>query len=335
MAVHSDSLSVVQALRGVLGQIGDQKGAFLVSRPHLDQLRDLVSSLSWIESRTLKACVLDERGDFDPWDASPVTQVLDRLGTPWFQQVMAEQTICYNFQPIAHAITGEIFANEALMRATHASEPITPNRLIDAAKAHDSLVNLDQLCRKLAIEQSVDYLCGGGRVFINFFPITVYDPDVCLGMTFGAAQRVGVDPARLWFEVVESEEFPDLQHLRRIVDYIRGHGAKVVLDDIGSGNTAILYIDQLEPDVIKIDREVLNRAVETGETSIFIGLIRYAQEREIITIAEGVETMKELDFCRELGVNYVQGYLISRPKAEPMTGVIHEDHDEQTNAEVA
>lgn len=328
MAIYSKSFSVLPALISVFSPDEIERGVFLIRESRLEMLRDLVSSLSWLDSRSLRASLFNPEGRYDPWEAMPIEQVLERLDTPWYEQVIRRETIDFHYQPIVHAIKGEVFANEMLIRAKAGDQSLSPAELIDAAKAHDNLVGLDQLCRGLTIKRAASYLKGGDRAFINFFPIAVYDPEVCLGMTFGIAERQGVNLSQLWMELVESEAFPDLDHLRRIVDYIRERGAKVVLDDVGSGNTAILYIDKLEPDVIKIDREVLYRAVQTGASSIFIGLVRYAQERGIITIAEGVETMKELDFCRELGVDYVQGYLIARPKAVPLTGVIPSESSE-------
>ncbi len=314
------SLDALERLRELFADCERDETVFLIPKHRLAALRDLVDRLPFMEVAEIRASLIDEAGGFHAWKSGPVVQLLQRIETPWLTEVLSQQSIRFDYQPIVHAITGEVYANECLMRSSLSGRSVTPDELVEAAKAHDSLLVLDQLCRKIAIESSGDYLSQGHRLFINFFPITIYDPKVCLRTTFGAAERAGADISQLTFEVVESEAFPDLDHLKGILEAYREKGASVALDDLGSGHTAILYIDQLEPDVVKIDKDVLTRAVATNETSMFIGMVRYAQERGITTIAEGIESEKELDFCRELGVDYVQGYFLARPSERPMIG---------------
>ncbi|MEQ9453419.1 MAG: EAL domain-containing protein [Phycisphaeraceae bacterium] len=317
--MRTSSPTAEQALRSCFADCEREAGVFVILGDRVDELRAMVADFTVVDRQSLRACVADEAGRYDPWSSKSIEQVFTRLDSPWFGAVLRDRSLRFQYQPIVDAVTGEVFAHEALMRAFRGDQPISPDALVRSAKAHDALLVLDQACWRAAIEQSEMYLRTGGRVFINFFPITVYDPEVCLATTFAAAERAGADISQLTFEVVESEAFPDIDHLKSILAAYRERGAKVALDDLGSGNTAILFIDQLNPDLIKIDREVLRRAVVTGETSMFIGLIRYAQERGITTIAEGLETLAELDFCRELGVDYVQGYLVGRPSREFMT----------------
>lgn len=156
------------------------------------------------------------------------------------------------------------------------------------------------------------------RLFINFSPAVIYEPDVCLGATFRACAEVGADPSRLVFEVTEAHAFPDLKLLRRILDRYRAEGAHVALDDIGSGHTSLLYLSALRPDYVKLDRGLLSGITNDDPRAALVGaLIRYAHDLDVRVIAEGIETREELQIVHSLGADLGQGYFLARPAFEP------------------
>jgi len=326
IAVRSSSPTVGPVLQQVFPGRGADGDVIIVTEQELPGLKALVEGFTAMDQRATRAAIVRPDGTFDPWSAGPVEMVLRRIETPWFPAMMNAQQVRFDFQPIVDAETGRVHGNEALVRSAMPGLDLNPGELIEAARAHDAILTFDQVCRTMAIRSGASAVSDDGdepgdtgrRLFINFMPLTIYDPAVCLRTTFAAAAAVGIASDRLVFEVVESEAFPDIEHLKKILAAYRERGTKVALDDVGSGNTAVKFIDDLMPDYVKLDREILQRAVATGGTAMYTGLTRHCLEHEITVIAEGIETQAELDFCRSIGVELVQGYLIQRPAAEPL-----------------
>ena len=277
-----------------------------------------MNGFSAMERASTRAVVIDESGRFDPWASASVDRVLDRLESSWLPGMLNREEVTFHFQPIVGALGLEPHGFEALVRGAGSHADKSPGAIIHAAKSHDALLKFDQIARRRAIETGAPKLRGREKLFVNFLPITVYDPNVCLRTTMKAAQDAGVDFTRLVFEVVESEEYPDIDKLRRILDVYREAGCGVALDDLGSGNTALNYIDLIRPDYIKLDKHIVVTAVEKEEYGLLLGLISHAKQRGISVIAEGVETEQQLAVMQEYGVDLVQGWLIAKPSAEPV-----------------
>ncbi len=324
LVLMSSAPSVQSRLAPLFGNRDGRADLFEVIGDHaLDMLREIIAAFSQMERRSIHAAFMDEHGRVDPWSNAPIDKVLGRLDTPWLPDVLNNERLRFDLQPIVDALTLRTYGYEALMRCDGGTIHASPFELIEASKAHDALLKLDQIARRNAIVQCAPKLQDHERLFVNFLPLTVYDPDVCLQTTFKAAEKAGIPFDRLTFEVVESEEFPDIEHLDRILSKYREVGCKVALDDLGAGNTSLTYIDRLNPDYVKIDREIVRNAAISGEQSMLRGLIAHAKDRGIKVLGEGVETMNELDMLREMGTDLIQGYLIAKPSAEPVREYEH------------
>lgn len=174
---------------------------------------------------------------------------------------------------------------------------------------------LDRAARLRAIRGAVEAGLTG-RIFINFNPTSVYDPAFCLRTTVAAIDRAGIEPGRVVFEIVESDEsHPDLP---RITRYYRDAGFGVALDDLGAGFGSLNLLTELKPDFVKLDMQ-LTRGVDLDpyKGAILLKPIEMAHKLGIETVAEGIETEAEYTWVRDHGVDYVQGYLIARPAYPP------------------
>lgn len=111
---------------------------------------------------------------------------------------------------------------------------------------------------------------------------------------------------------------PAIKHLQRIVDFYREEGFQVALDDVGSGYSSLNILAQLQPDFVKLDIGLV-RDVDHDKTKAIVArkLIETVQEMELATIAEGIERVEELDWLREVGADFAQGYLFARPNLPP------------------
>lgn len=186
-------------------------------------------------------------------------------------------------------------------------------------KKTDSLFYLDRSCREFAVRAASEKGLKDYKVFINFIPNSIYDPKSCLQTTLKAASIYNFPPTNLVFEVVESQKVSDINHLSCIINYYREHGFMVALDDLGTGYASIEMLVNLKPDLVKIDRQIINNIhKDSVKQSVFKGILKICEDTEIITIAEGIEREEEYNYVRNY-VDLVQGFLFAKPDKEPIT----------------
>ena len=219
--------------------------------------------------------------------------------------------IAMAYQPIVDVETWRPFAFEALVRGS------------DGAGASEVLARItpenryafDQQCRVAAIEGAVmaGILETDARLSINFLPNAVYSPVACIQLTLKTARSTGFPPDRLIFEFTENEEIADTNHLASIIDTYRKMGFGTAIDDFGAGHAGLGLLAKFQTDFIKLDMELI-RGIERSmpRRMIVAGVIRIAESLGITVIAEGIETLDEYNVIRDLGVRYIQGYLLAR-----------------------
>jgi EAL domain-containing protein (putative c-di-GMP-specific phosphodiesterase class I) len=173
----------------------------------------------------------------------------------------------------------------------------------------------DQLCRAKSIEKVAERFDRADLMLsINFMPNAVYEPAACIRATLDAANRAGFDRSRLMFEFTENEPMIDTDHIGRIIAAYREFGFMTALDDFGAGYAGLGLLAKFQPDLIKMDMEVL-RGVDASmpRQAIVKGLKNIADELGIQILAEGVETETEFKILGAIGVRLFQGYYFGRP----------------------
>jgi EAL domain-containing protein (putative c-di-GMP-specific phosphodiesterase class I) len=225
-----------------------------------------------------------------------------------------------HYQPIVELDTGRTVAFEALLRVTGRDGPVPPGDLFGAAASGGWSQALDQVARRSAIIGAAGWL-GDRSLFVNFVPSSIYDPNVCLRTTEQAAREAGIGMDKLVFEVVETERIRDIDHLRRIFARYHAMGARVALDDLGSGYASLAVAAELRPDVVKVDGGVVRRLPDDGDACGFV-LEAVTQARSIgaVVLAEGVETQEQAELAVGLGVTLAQGWHFGHPAPAPAAG---------------
>jgi EAL domain-containing protein (putative c-di-GMP-specific phosphodiesterase class I) len=254
--------------------------------------------------------------------AEPLSQLLQRAEHEWVRDALAEDWLYSVFHPIIEAGTGRLYAQEALLRARHPDDgkQIGAGPIIQACEALNLQHQLDQRARRSAIRAAAAVVPDPTRIFINFLPNAIYDPEICLRTTMEAASQYGVPLSRLVFEVVETEKIPDMRRLHDILDYYRARGAGTAVDDMGAGFTSIEYLTSLRPDYVKLDRELVVEATQHRLARHKLDMIvNAARELGIHTIAEGIETYEQMQMCLQAGVELLQGFLFAKPANPPQS----------------
>ena len=220
--------------------------------------------------------------------------------------------IAMAFQPIVDAETGRPYAYEALVRGSHGEGAA----LVLAGVTLENRYAFDQQCRVAAIEEAVaaGILDTDAKLSINFLPNAVYSPVACIQLTLKTARATGFPSNRLIFEFTENEQMADTAHVAHIVDSYRKMGFGTAIDDFGAGYAGLGLLAKFQPDIIKLDMELIRKIDKSMPRRLIVeSVIRLCAKLDIQVIAEGVETVGEYRVLRELGVRYIQGYLLARP----------------------
>lgn len=218
------------------------------------------------------------------------------------------------FQPIVDVGRREVFGFEALVRGADGQGA----GWVLAQVTPETLYRFDQTCRVLAIETAAR-LGLTSMLSINFMPNAVYEPASCIRLTLAAAERVGFPVEKLMFELTEGERIVDPAHALRVLRYYHQRGFTTAIDDFGAGFAGLNLLAQFQPQVLKIDMELV-RGIESSKPrqAIVRGVALMADEVGSRLIAEGVETREELACLRSLGIDLFQGYLLAKPAVESL-----------------
>ena len=223
------------------------------------------------------------------------------------------------FHPIIDIARGSVWGYEALVRGTEGQSAFE----ILSQVTEDNRYRFDQACRVKAIEMAARLFPADGaeRLSINFMPNAVYEPAACIRSTLEAARRVQFDPRRIVFEFTENEP-ADAAHIQRIVQEYRRIGFGTAIDDFGAGFAGLSLLADFQPDMLKIDMELV-RGIDTSlaRQAIIAGIMSIARALALTVIAEGVETTGELASLREAGITLFQGFLFAKPQVEQLPAV--------------
>ena len=221
------------------------------------------------------------------------------------------------FQPIMDMETGQPFAYEALVRGPAEESAWS----VLSQVTEETRYAFDQQCRVKAIETAVraGLLDGPARLSINFLPNAVYSPQACIRLTLKTASAANLPSERLIFEFTENERMDDTEHVRNIVESYKSMGFSTAIDDFGAGHAGLGLLAKIQTDYLKLDMELIRGLDESlPRRTIVAAVVRMCAELGVTVIAEGIETEGELAALRQIGVRYIQGYLLARPAFEAL-----------------
>ena len=219
-----------------------------------------------------------------------------------------------HYQPQVNTATERISGFEALLRWTHPTKGrISPAKFIPIAEDTGLIAAigewaLRQACMDMATwDDSV-------RVAVNVSPLQFANPQLPALVT-NAIARAGISPSRLELEITESVFLNDDEGTDAMFASLKGVGVRLALDDFGTGYSSLGYLKKAPFDKIKIDQSFVRGATLPGSRNgaIIASITSLAQALGMDTIAEGVETMDELDLVRMHGCSHVQGYIYEKP----------------------
>jgi EAL domain-containing protein (putative c-di-GMP-specific phosphodiesterase class I) len=220
------------------------------------------------------------------------------------------------YQPIVHLDHGQPVAYEALVRGAAGASLRTPGELFGWARAHGRVGDLDWACRLSAVNGVLPRgLPSGTGLFINVEPTVVADEQShLLDRLEGLALAGG---GRLVVEVTERRLGEDIGALLRFTDEVRARGWALAIDDVGAEPASLALMPFLEPDVIKLDLELIQARTTTDTARIVNAVMAQAQRSGALVLAEGIETPAHEELARSMGAHLGQGWLYGRPAPLP------------------
>jgi EAL domain-containing protein (putative c-di-GMP-specific phosphodiesterase class I) len=219
------------------------------------------------------------------------------------------------FQPIADAVSLEIVAYEALLRWHHPSlGEIPPDIFIPIAESSGLIgaIGSWMIDHALCVASTWDPKVS---LAVNLSPIQFRSVGLATEI-YNGALRWGVAFDRLELEVTESATLLGFQrdNVLTTLRALRDCGAKVVMDDFGTGHSSLSNLKEFTFDKIKIDRSfVATMHNNTSSSSIVKATIGLGKSLGLVIVAEGVETEEQLSVLQHWGCDQVQGFLIGRP----------------------
>jgi EAL domain-containing protein (putative c-di-GMP-specific phosphodiesterase class I) len=328
LLVASQVTHTLQAMRAVLAEaagVVSERGPGVLGVTTVDPgatLGALRNALSAVEAAEVRvADVSGSEGDellAAALRAPTLVQAAARVAHADLLPLFADEVGSFRsvYQPIVSLSRPDeptVVGFEALLRATSPQGPLFPDALFDAAEEAGWLHVLDRVGRTTALRGAAGWL-DDQLLFINFLPTTIYRPEVCLRTTEQAARRAGLRLEQLVFEVTESERVADIDHLAAVFSHYRERGCLVALDDLGAGYSSLNLLVRLQPDVVKLDKEIVQALPDPASVAVMKAVVDITHSYGGKVLAECVETAEQAEVAAELGVDLGQGWFFGRPE---------------------
>lgn len=195
------------------------------------------------------------------------------------------------------------------------SQMIMPGAFIPFAEKTAQIVKIDRTVIAKSIAILVQYP-DLPALAVNISGRSFDEPSLP-GYIYDQLQKHAVDPARLIIELTETETVSDLQDAQRFIEAIHRAGCRICLDDFGSGFSTFTYLKHLNVEIFKIDGIFISDLVGNHENQVFVkAMVSIAQGLGKSVVAEFVENAQTLQLLKNLGVQYVQGYYLDKPKKD-------------------
>ncbi|MCG8422007.1 MAG: EAL domain-containing protein [Proteobacteria bacterium] len=222
-------------------------------------------------------------------------------------ELMEAGLVYVAFQPLIDLAERTTFGYESLARSG-STDYRNPLHLLKAAKEHSVLGELGRELRRLSVDGCPDY-----PLFLNIHP-DEFDE----GWLVRPDDPLSQHDKGIFLEITESVPLSHYRFCHSVLKEIRGKGIKIAVDDLGAGYSNLKYIADLEPEVVKLDRELV-AGLTTGSRlfELVKSIVALCRVQGAKVVAEGIETASELRAVLATGAHYGQGYYFARPSREP------------------
>lgn len=228
------------------------------------------------------------------------------------QDAVIEREFFCEFQPLVDSETGAVVAHEALVRWQHPVRGrLAPVEFIPLAEESGIILPMTELVLDEALSVAATWP-DGVALTVNLSARHLAEPRLAQSV-LTALRRHGLAADRLIVEITETAIMVGPDTAAATLGALAEAGVRVSLDDFGSGYTSIHDLTRLPVALLKVDRSLVAQVVGERGFALVWAMQLLGDAVGVQTVAEGVETPAELALVREIGCQYVQGYLLGRP----------------------
>jgi diguanylate cyclase (GGDEF)-like protein/PAS domain S-box-containing protein len=262
------------------------------------------------------------RGRIHVYSARDEVLARERGEIQWLQRVqyalkenqfeLYSQSIVATAGHVERGPAAELF----LRMSDDSGKLVTPAQFLSAAERYQLMSHVDRWVVRAALTglaSDTPHLPEGRSCSINLSGQTLGDEEF-LEYVVDLLDHTGVDPSKICFEVSEIAVMNNLDHTRRFINVLHGIGCRFALDNFGSGIGSFSQLRQLAIDYLKVDGSVTRDVgINSVSREMLAATIKLSKSLDFLVVAEQVEDQESLDALRELGVDFIQGYIVERP----------------------
>jgi diguanylate cyclase (GGDEF)-like protein/PAS domain S-box-containing protein len=233
------------------------------------------------------------------------------------RQALGRKEFHLHYQPKIDLRTGAIAGVEALLRWTHATRgAVPPTKFIGVAEESGMILPIGAWVLREACTQAKTWMDRGlpvASMAINVSAVQLQDANF-LNEVIAVLEETGLDPGGLELELTESVLVHLPEHAQAVLQSLRDKGVMVSIDDFGTGYSSLSSLKNLPVDILKIDQSFIHELKESpDDTAITVAIIQMGRSLDLRVVAEGVESVKDLEFLTAHDCDEAQGFYFSHP----------------------
>jgi diguanylate cyclase (GGDEF)-like protein/PAS domain S-box-containing protein len=237
------------------------------------------------------------------------------------RRALEENDLQVHYQPQFDLQSGEVLGAEALVRWTHPERGnIPPSRFVPIAEQAGLMVEMSRFilrsaCRDAALWRLRNGAVAELHVSVNLSGRHLQDPKVVEDVAAALADAK-LDPALLTIEITESLMMHNTQGAIAVLRDLKALGITIAIDDFGTGYSSLSFLQQFPIDILKLDKVFVDKlGTADSDEALARAILALGDALGLATVAEGIETLRQVELLKGLGCLLGQGYLFSRPVA--------------------
>jgi diguanylate cyclase (GGDEF)-like protein len=271
-------------------------------------------------------------GVYEVFDDDMRLRAVKRLETEnALYRALERNEFVLHYQPQVAMATGVVAGMEALVRWEHPDRGlVTPGEFIGSAEETGLIIEIGEWALREACRQHARWSAfprdeAPLRMSVNLSARQCAHPDL-VGIVSTALADTGVDPATICLEITETAVMADMEASVGVLDQLRALGVSLAIDDFGTGWSSLRALQRFPVDEVKIDKSFVDGvARDPQEAAIVAAVVSLSHALGLRTVAEGVESVAQVDRLRTLGCDVAQGFFFWRPAApEDLTQLVSE-----------
>ncbi len=233
------------------------------------------------------------------------------------RRALERQEFMLYYQPQVNIQTGQVTGMEALLRWQHPELGlVAPKVFIPIAEESGLIIPIGEWVLRTAClqnkawqEQGLPPIC----VAVNLSARQFHQPNLT-SMIAKILEETGLEPKYLDLEITETTAIQDIDFTCNLLQQMQAIGVQISMDDFGTGYSSLTHLRQFPINTLKIDQSFVRDVVDNArDTQIVMAVIALARGLNLNVIAEGVETVDQLNLLQELKCEHAQGYVFNQP----------------------